>query len=340
MPLRSPRSSAAPAFVAAFARPAPLTGLMALCAALGAVLPATARAEFPDKTVKIVVPYSAGGGTDIVARKLAERLTPRLKQTVLVENRPGANGIIGTDHVAKSAPDGHTYVLVVNTHLLNPILYKKMPYDTFNDLIGVTMVAKSPLVFVAKSELPVTNAVDFAKHVKASPGKYSYGSSENMTRLVGAMYNKYQNLDMVNVAYKGGAPLMTDVVGGVTTVGVTSVLTAMPFISSGRLRPLAVTGAERTPALPDVPTMIESGMKDFEVYTSYSLYAPAKTPKAALDRMQKEVHAVVMAPEMKAILAEQAATPVAQPVDEFNVQVKKDFQLWQRLAQEVNLQAE
>lgn len=303
-------------------------------------VPAVAYAEFPDKTVRIVVPYSAGGGTDIVARKLAERLTPRLKQTVVVENKPGANGIIGTDMVAKSAPDGHTYVLVVNTHLLNPILYKKMPYDTFEDLIGVTMVAKSPLVFVTQSTLPVKNAIEFARHVKASPGKYSYGSSENMTRLVGAMYNQHQKLDMVNVAYKGGAPLMTDVVGGVTTVGVTSVLTAKPFITSGRLRPIAVTGAERTPALPDVPTMIESGMKDFEVYTSYSLYAPAKTPKAALERMQKEVHAVVMAPDMKEILAEQAATPVAQSVDEFNAEVKKDFLLWQRLAREVNLQAE
>lgn len=318
----------------------PVVRALWLTVAVAAVLPAVAHAEFPDKTVRIVVPYSAGGGTDIVARKLAERLTPRLKQTVVVENKPGANGIIGTDFVAKSAPDGHTYVLVVNTHLLNPILYKKMPYDTFTDLIGVTMVAKSPLVFVTQSEMPVTNAVDLARHVKASPGKYSYGSSENMTRLVGAMYNKYQNLDMVNVAYKGGSPLMTDVVGGVTTVGVTSVLTAKPFITSGRLRPLAVTGAERTPALPNVPTMIESGMKDFEVYTSYSLYAPAKTPKAALERMQQEVRAVVMAPDMKEILAEQAATPVAQSVDEFNAQVKKDFLLWQRLAKEANLQAE
>ncbi|AZG15536.1 MULTISPECIES: tripartite tricarboxylate transporter substrate binding protein [Cupriavidus] len=309
--------------------------------ALGlAVIALPARAEFPDKTVRIVVPYSAGGGTDIVARRLAERLTPRLKQSVVVDNRPGANGIIGTEYVVKSPPDGHTYVLVVNTHLLNPILYKKLPYDTFADLVGVTMVCQSPLVFVTQSEFPARNAVEFARHVKAKPDKYSYGSSENMTRLVGEMYNKYQHLDMVNVAYKGGAPLMTDVIGGVTTVGVTSVLTAKPFITAGKLRPLAVTGAQRTPALPNVPTMIESGMKDFEVYTSYSLYAPARTPKAALERMQKEIHEIVMAPDMKEILAEQAATPVAQPVDAFNEQVKKDFAFWQRLAKEVNLQAE
>lgn len=315
--------------------------ITALALSLGcAALALPAHAEFPDKTVRIVVPYSAGGGTDIVARRLAERLTPRLKQTVVVDNRPGANGIIGTDFVAKSAPDGHTYVLVVNTHLLNPILYKKMPYDTFGDLIGVTMVCKSPLVFVTQSQFPATNAMEFAKHVKAKPDKYSYGSSENMTRLVGEMYNKQQHLDMVNVAYKGGAPLMTDVIGGITTIGVTSVLTAKPFITSGKLRPLAVTGAQRTPALPNVPTMIESGMKDFEVYTSYSLYAPAKTPRAALERMQKEVHDIVMAPDMKEILAEQAATPVAQSVDQFNAEVKTDFAAWQRLAKEVNLQAE
>ena len=296
--------------------------------------------DFPGKTVRLIVPYAGGGGADMIARRLAQGLSPILKQSVIVENKPGANGIIGSEMVAKSEPDGHIYMLVVTTHLLNPILYKTLPYDTFKDFVGVTMVAESPLVFVTSSEFPAKTMVDFTKAVRAKPATYSIGSSENMTKLTGALYVHAEKLDMVSVSYKGGAPLMTDVVGGNATIGVTSILTAKSFIDSGRLVPLAVSSGKRSPALPNVPTMMEAGVKDFDVNISYSIYAPAKTPRAALDAMQKAVRQVVMSPEMTKILTEQAATPVANTVDAFNAQIKKEAVFFQDLAKQINLQAE
>jgi tripartite-type tricarboxylate transporter receptor subunit TctC len=294
----------------------------------------------PDKPLRLVVPYSAGGGTDIIARHVAERLRSRLGRTVLVENKPGANGIIGTDMVAKSAPDGSTIVLVVNSHLLNPLLMKNLPYDTFKDLTPVTKIASSPLVVVVSADLPVNTVKELTELIRKNPDKYSYGSSENMTRLVGAMFVKSQGIDPVHVPYKGGAPLMTDVVAGTTTIGVTSVLTAKQFITSGRLKALAVTGARRTDALPNVPTMMEAGAKDFEAYTDYSLFAPAGTPRSTLDYLQKEITAVIHTPEMIGILAAQAAVPVGAPVAETAEQVQKDFKFWQHLVADVGLKAE
>ena len=299
-----------------------------------------AKSPLPDKPIRLVVPYSAGGGTDIVARHLADRLRTRLNRTIVVENKPGANGVIGTDLVAKSPPDGTTMVLVVNTHLLNPLLMKKLPYDTFKDLTPITKVATSPLVVVVSSDIPAQTVKELTELMRKNPEKYSYGSSENMTRLVGAMYVKSQGVEPVHVPYKGGAPLMTDVVSGVTTIGVTSVLTAKQFITSGRLRALAVTGAKRTDALPNVPTMMEAGAKNFEAYTDYSLFAPAGTPRPVLDYLQKEITATIHTPEMVELLAAQAAVPVGAPVNETAQQVQKDYQFWQHLVADIGLKAE
>ena len=297
-------------------------------------------ADFPSKTIRIVVPYAGGGGTDIIARRLAQGLTPILKQNVIVENKPGANGIIGTDAVAKSEADGHTYVLVVATHYLNPLLNANMPYDTFKDLTGVTLIAESPAVFVVSSESPYKNIPDFIKAMRAKPGVNSIGSSENMTKLVGAMFVAEEKLDMVSVMYKGGAPLMTDVASGVVTIGVTSIMTAKNLMDNGRLRALAVTSAQRSPALPNVPTMTESGVKGMQIGLTYSLFAPAKTPKDRLIAMQKAVHEVATSPAMRNALAEQAATPVANPVDEFQAQVVKNAEFWQNLAKQVGLKGD
>ncbi len=296
---------------------------------------------WPDKPIRLVVPYSPGGGTDILARHVAERLRQRLGQSVVVDNKPGANGVIGTEIVAKSAPDGTTLVLVVNTHLLNPLLMKQLPYDTFRDLTPVTKVASSPMVIVVNSELPATNVRELNALMRRTPDKVSYGSSENMTRLVGAMFVRSQGLpDAVHVPYKGGAPLMADVAAGSTTIGVTSILTARPFITSGKLRPIAVTSSKRTDALPNVPTMIEEGAKDFETFTDYTLYAPSATPRPILERLQREVSAVVNAPDMVKILADQAATPVGAPVAETEAQVRKDAAFWQKAVTDVGLKPE
>ena len=322
-----------------------LTRRLALAAGLtvglAAALPQAALAAFPDKQIRIIVPYSAGGGTDIIARHLAQRLQPRLGQTVIVENRPGADGVIGTDAAAKSTPDGSTFVLVVASHLINPLVIAKLPYDTFKDMVGVTMVAESPLVFVTHVDVPAKNAKELAELIRKTPAKYSYGSSENMTRLVGAMFVQGQKLDAVHIPYKGGGPLMTDVAGGITTLGVTSVLSAKQLMTAGKLKAIGITGSQRSAVLPDVPTMVELGYANFaDVRTTYSLFAPAATPRDALERMQKEVAAVINTPEMVEILGAQAASPVGNSVSDFNEQVKRESQFWAGLAKAINLKPE
>lgn len=315
--------------------------LMFAGASVAFTLPQAALAAFPDKPIRIVVPYSAGGGTDIIARHLAQRLQPRLGQTVIVENRPGADGVIGTDIVAKSTPDGSSFVLVVASHLINPLVIAKMPFDTYKDMVGVTMVAESPLVFVTHVDVPARNAKELAELIRKTPAKYSYGSSENMTRLVGAMFVQGQKLDAVHVPYKGGGPLMTDVAGGVTTLGVTSVLSAKQLMTAGKLKAVGITGPKRSAVLPDVPTMVELGYANFsDVRTTYSLFAPAATPPEALERMQKEVSAVIHTPEMVEILGAQAASPVGNSVADFNEQVKRESAFWAGLAKSINLRPE
>ncbi|GAB3771103.1 tripartite tricarboxylate transporter substrate binding protein [Ramlibacter monticola] len=307
---------------------------------LAAALPLAAEAAFPDKQVRLVVPYSAGGGTDTIARHLAERLRPRLGQNVIVENKPGADGIIGTDLVAKAPADGHTFVLVVTSHLVNPAVKKKLPYDTLKDFVGVTKVAVSPMVFLVNSDFPANNPRELAALLKKDPSKATYGASENMTRLVGAMFNQRMQLNVTYAAYKGGAPLMTDIAGNNVGFGVGTLLTAKPLIQAGKIKAIGVTSGKRSPMLPNTPTMVESGLQDMEVYISYSLYAPAKTPREALERMQQEVRAVIHTPEMEEILAAQAATPVGNGVAEFNKEVLSEARLWERLVKDTGLEQE
>jgi len=308
--------------------------------AVAAAVPMAADAAFPDKQIRLVVPYSAGGGTDTIARHLAERLRPRLGQNVIVENKPGADGIIGTDLVAKAPADGHTYVLVVTSHLVNPYVKKKLPYDTLKDLVGVTKVAISPMVFLVNSEFPANNPRELAAVLKKDPSKATYGASENMTRLVGAMFNQRMQLNVTYAAYKGGAPLMTDIAGNNVGFGVGTLLTAKPLIQAGKIKAIGVTSGKRSPMLPNTPTMVESGLQDMEVYISYSLYAPARTPREALERMQQEVRAVIHTPEMEEILAAQAATPVGNGVAEFNQEILTEARLWEKLVKDTGLEQE
>jgi len=323
-------------------RARPRRWALGLAAALIAGLAAPlAHAVFPDKQIRIVVPYSAGGGTDAIARHLAERLRPKLGQMVMVDNRPGADGVIGTDIVAKAAPDGSTLLLVVAAHLINPLVIAKLPYDTYKDLVGVTMVAESPLAFIVGANVPAQNMGELSELIKKTPNKYSYGSSESMTRLVGAMYIETQKLDAVHVPYKGSAPMLADIAGGTTTLGVSSVVSAKQLVVGGRVKALAITGAKRSPVLPDVPTMGELGMPAFaEVRTTYSVFAPAGTPRETLERLQKEIAAVLQMPDMKEVLAAQAAYPVGNSVADFNLQVKRESEFWSGLARSINLRPE
>lgn len=289
-------------------------------------------ADFPSKPVRIIVPYGAGGGSDFLARRLSDKLAERLGQSVVVENRPGADGIIGTSAVARAQPDGHTYLIAVGTHVLNPIVHESLPYDTFGDLTGVTMIARSPLLFSANEDIDAADMKEFVEKARANPSTYSIANSERFTMMLVKMLADGQSLDIAHVPYKGSGPLLIDAAGGFVSIASSSIAAASPYLQSGRLRPLAVTGMERTSALPDVPTLKELGLGDFDFYVTYGLYAPANTPRAALERMQQEIKHIVSTDEMIEVLRAEAAEPVANGVDEFNSQQLEYFETVKKLA--------
>lgn len=310
---------------------------VAAAAALGISAPVGAQ-NMP-KQIRIIVPYSAGGGTDIIARTLAEKSHAFTDSMVIVENKPGAYGIIGTEVVAKSPPDGSAYVLVVKSHLLNPIVVPKMPYDTLKDLRPVTEVATSPLVLVANVNIPGNTLTEV--NAKNPGRKFSYGSSENMTRLVGNMMTAAMKLDAVHIPYKGGGPMMTDIAGGSLDMGVTSVLTAKALIDAGKIKAIAISGTERSPVLPNTPTMKEQGVNGFEeIKTSYALYTNAKTPDAIVGQFYTVVDKALQTDGMKKVLSEQAAQPSKYTIKQFEEFFKQDYALWTGLAKKYDLKGE
>ena len=272
--------------------------IIGLCATalIASALPALAQ-DYPSKPIRVIVPYSPGGGTDVLSRALGEKLSVALGQTVVIDNRPGANGAIGSQAVARSAPDGYTLLVVTNTHVMNPYL-QKVPFDTLNDFTPITFVGISKMVLVSGLNQPFSNIKELIAYAKANPGKASIGNSEAATMLTGELFKMMAGVDLQQVAYKGGAPLMTDVVGGHIPVAVTSVTTVMPHYKSQKLRVLGVSSKTRSSAMPDVPTISEAGVPGYEVQGWYALLGPKGLPPAIAERLQKEIAKIVSAPEM------------------------------------------
>ncbi|MCT8176893.1 Bug family tripartite tricarboxylate transporter substrate binding protein [Variovorax sp. Varisp41] len=286
-----------------------------LLCALAAFAAAGARAEFPSKPLRIVVQYQAGGSSDILARLVAEGLSKRLGQPVVVENRSGAGGIIGTDYVAKSAPDGHTLLLTVPGPVTaNIVLYGKLPYDPRTDLRMVSDIATTRTVLAVHPSVPAKDVAGLIAVLKAAPGKYAMGSWGPGTQphQIQVYMDRAYGLRTLHVPYKGESPMAIDLIGGVIQLTVGSIATLQPYIAAGKLRALAVAGPRRAKALPEVPTFAEQGFAD-EVYAltgPTSLMAPAKTPDAVVERLGREVAAVVHQPEVARRIEELGAEPV------------------------------
>ncbi|WP_431510500.1 Bug family tripartite tricarboxylate transporter substrate binding protein [Variovorax sp. DAIF25] len=286
-----------------------------LLCALAAFAATGARAEFPSKPLRIVVQYQAGGSSDILARLVAEGLSKRLGQPVVVENRSGAGGIIGTDYVAKSAPDGHTLLLTVPGPVTaNIVLYGKLPYDPRTDLRMVSDIATTRTVLAVHPSVPAKDVAGLVAVLKAAPGKYAMGSWGPGTQphQIQVYMDRAYGLRTLHVPYKGESPMAIDLIGGVIQLTVGSIATLQPYIAAGKLRALAVAGPRRAKALPEVPTFAEQGFAD-EVYAltgPTSLMAPAKTPDAVVERLGREVAAVVHQPEVARRIEELGAEPV------------------------------
>jgi len=295
-------------------------------------------APFPRKPVTLVVPYSAGGGTDIVGRLLAQKLSDRWGQSVLVDNRTGANGVIGSGMVAKAPPDGYTLLLVVGSHAVNPTLMKSLPYDTVTAFTAITNVATSPMVLVVSAKGPYKTLPDLLAAARTQ--ELGVGNSEGQTRLTGELVRQAAGLKTVEVAYKGGAPMMVDVIGGHLPMGYTSVLTALPHVQAGNMRVVGVAGRERISAFPDAMTFAEAGVPGVESLSWYGMFGPAGMPAPLVEQIGRDLRAVCADPAVVKQLGDQGAKLLLGSPAELDRFVRAEAAKWAAVAQRGGIRSE
>ena len=303
---------------------------------------AQSPAGWPAKPISLIVPFPAGGTTDVLARALADKLSQSLGQPVVVESRPGAGATLGADYVAKAKPDGYTLLMGAVHHTIATSVYKKLPYDFQKDLAPVTLVAMVPNVLVVNSATPAKNMAELVALLKAKPGKYNYGSNGNGTaqHLIGTQFENLTGTDIAHIPYKGSGPLATDLLGGQITMSFDTVTPVLQHIKSGKLRALAVTTAKRSSALPDVPTLEESGLKGFDIGTWFGVLAPAATPKEILARLNTEMVKVIKSPEFRKRMDEIGAEPVGNSAEQMAVQIKGETEKFAKLVKEAKVTIE
>jgi tripartite-type tricarboxylate transporter receptor subunit TctC len=291
---------------------------------------------WPAKPVKLVVSYPPGGTVDAVARVIAPRLSERLRQPVVVDNRAGAGGAIGGEAVAKSAADGYTLLLDASNHAQNPALRSKMPFDTLRDLAAVSLLVKVPNVLVVTPSTPYRSVKDVLAQSRAKPGELNFASSGNGSaqHLAGELFQTMGGVRMTHVAYKGGGPALTDVMAGQVPVFFASLASSLPYIQSDKLRAIAVTGKTRSPVLPQLPTVAESGLPGYEVYEWNAIFAPRGTPPAVIARISTELAAVVQEPAVKTRLEAMGAEVIGSGPAELDSFRRAEIDKWTRLAKD------
>jgi tripartite-type tricarboxylate transporter receptor subunit TctC len=307
--------------------------LLLSAACLVPLLAAAAASEplFPQRPVRIVVPQAPGGASDALARIMGQKLGERWRQQVVVDNRPGAGGVIGTDLVAKAAPDGYNLLLAYDgTHAINASLYKSLPFNTLGDFATVATLANVPFVLVINPALAVKDVPEFVAYAKTNSGKVNYGSAGNgsVNHLLGVMFAKGANVQLVHVPYKGAAPALTDLMGGTIQAVFTSMPSVVGFVQAGRVRALAVTSAKRSNTLPNLPTIAEAAIPGFDVHPWFGLLARAGTPPAVVKQMNSDIAALIRTKEVADAFAAQGAEPFLTTPDEFARILKRDIAKW------------
>ena len=286
------------------------------------------------------MPYPPGGTTDLLARAIAPRLGARIGQSVVVENKAGAGGIIGAQQVAKAAPDGRTLVFAsIATHGIIPALQTPPPYNPIVDFAPITLVASTPNVLLANPSLPAQNVNELIAMAKAEPGKVNFGSTSHggSPHMSGELFKSLAQIDLVHVPYKGGAPMLIDLMGGQIPIAFDNLPSSMTYIKAGKVRALAVTTAKRWPGAPEIPTMAEAGVPGYEVSAWFGLLAPAGTPKPIIDALNRNVVAVLKMPEIEKLFFEQGAEPVGNTPDEFARFIQSELDKWSKLAKSNNI---
>ena len=298
--------------------------------------------SYPNKPIKFIVPYPPGGGTDVIARIVQEPLSSNLGQQVIIENRGGAGGSIGSEAAARSPADGYTVLFTLSSHTINPAIYPKLTFNTEKDFLPVVTIASLPQILVANPDFPAKNVKDVIDMAKAKPGTVAYASVGNGSpgHLAGAMMAGGANVKMTHIPYRGGGPAVTDVMGGQVPLLWVSIPAAANFVKAGKLKALAVSTTKRSAVFPDVPTMIESGFKDFEVDSWYAMFVPANTPKAAVDRLNAAANKVLASPEVKEKLLNQGAEAVGGSPEALGRVVKAELVKWDKVVKENGIKAE
>jgi len=305
----------------------------AACAAGSAHLYAQ---SYPEKSIRFVVPFAPGGSTDFLARLLGQKLTEAWHQPVIVENRGGGGGTIGADVAAKAAPDGYTIVLTAISHATAVGFYRKLPYDFLADLQAVSLIATQPNALVVHPSLPPKSLKEFIALAKAQPGQLAYSTSGNGSaqHLMGELFKLLAKVDMIHVAYKGTAPALMDLIGGQVSVSFQPVINATPAAKAGRIRMLAVTGPQRSPTAPEVPTMMEAGLPAYNVVAWYGVHVPARTPRTAVDALNREMVRVFGMHDIRERLLAQGMEPAANSPEQFTAFAKSEVARWSKVIQD------
>lgn len=315
---------------------------LGLLGALAIPWPARAQSDYPNRIIKLIVPYAAGGSSDVVARFIAERMRDRLGQSIVIENRPGAGAIVGSQFVAKSAADGYTLLLGgVSTHAVNPHLRKLAPYDGINDFTSLGLIGTGPLVVSVNPGVPVNNLQELIAYGKANPNTLAYGSATGVIlHLAGELLKNMAGFEMLHVPYSGNGPALTDVLGGRLQVMVDAVSNSAPYIADGKLRPLVVPSRQRTPLLPDVPSSAEAGLPNYQVETWFALYGPAAMPDGVVAKINAALNAVLQEPDAVGQFTKVGLDPRPTSPAQAAALLKTESDKWGDVVRRIGLQVE
>ncbi len=315
-----------------------------IAAGLASALPLrTAHAQaYPGRPVRMIVPYPPGGPTDVLARIVAVKLSEALGQPFAIDNKAGASGMIGSAEVAKGAPDGYTLLGNASIHVINPSLYPKAAFDAIADFTPITQLAGVPLILVVNNDLPVKSVRELIAYAKANAGKLNFASSGNAAapHLAGESFKIAAGVQMQHVPYKGSAPALTDLIGGQVQIMFDSMPSAMPHVKAGKLRPLAVTTAKRSAAVPDLPTVAEAGVPGYDISTWYGLWAPKGTPREIIERIASETAKILRLPDVRERYAALGAEPVGSTPDEFAAYCRSELTKWAKIVKESGAKAD
>jgi tripartite-type tricarboxylate transporter receptor subunit TctC len=310
---------------------------LALCATLAAVGVASAQGNYPAKPIRFIVPFPPGGGTDILARQVTNKLTETAGWQIVIDNRPGAGGNLGLQAAAQAAPDGYTMVMGQTSNLaINPSLYSKLPYDPVRDFVPVSLVSASPIALVVSSKSPIKTVGDFIAAAKSKPGQLTFGHPGNGTvaHLTEEMLQRAAGIKFVLVPYKGAAQALPDLIGGRIDIYASSLETAMPHMKAGTIRTIAITSQARATAAPDIPTVSESGLKGFEAITWFGVLMAKGTPDAIVNKVTAEITKVLQLPDVRERLSSTGGLPVKTGPKEFSSLLKKDLERWSQTVKE------